>query len=142
MGTGFTFIVVLATLALPLINAVLYFAYESNPVGETLGIVTVAAILGNIVLTGVTVASQSGSQGTAKWIIFLCVIAIIGIIGTPIAASFDSDAKNYASRQGVHYDIPAGGLPSVLPSSYQTKKRSSAVTAQDDPPMPHLDYRP
>jgi hypothetical protein len=145
IGAGFMIVIALAMLALPLINVILYFAYESNPVGEILGLVTVSAIIGNIVIVGVSTANESGGPDTLKWTIFLGIIAVVGIIGTPVAASFDSDAANYSSRHGVHYDIKSEGeLPSALPNSFQTRKpvAPAPTPVQEDPPMPHLDYRP
>lgn len=145
VGAGFVIVVALAVLMLPLINVILYFAYESNPVGEILGLVTVAAIIANIVIIGASTANSSGGPDTLKWMIFLGIVAVIGIVGTPVAASFDSDATDYASRNGVHYDIRSEGtLPSALPDSFQTRKPVAPTPApvQEDPQMPHLDYRP
>lgn len=145
IGAGYMIIIALAILALPLINVILYFAYESNPVGETLGLVTVAAIIGNIVIVGVSTANESSGPDILKWTVFLGIIAVVGIIGTPVAASFDSDAANYSSRHGVHYDIKSEGeLPSALTESFQSKRQATGAPApvQEDPPMPQLDYRP
>jgi hypothetical protein len=144
IGAGYMIIIALAILALPLINVILYFAYESNPVGETLGLVTVAAIIGNSIIVGVSTANESGGPDTLKWTVFLGIVAVVGIIGTPVAASFDSDATNYSSRHGVHYDIQSEGeLPSALTESFQAKRQATHAPApvQDDPPMPQLDYR-
>jgi hypothetical protein len=145
IGAGFVIVVTLLSLALPLINVVLYFAYESNPVGEILGLVTVSAIVGNIIIVGVSTANESGGPDTLKWIAFLGIIAVAGIVGTPVAASFDSDAINYSSRNGVHYDIKSDGeLPSALTESSQPKRQTTPapMPVQEDPPMPRLEYRP
>jgi len=144
IGVAIVFIIALTALALPLINVVLYFAYQSNTVGELLGIMTAASIVANIVIFGVSTANQSWGALTIKWSIFLAILAVVGIVGTPVAASFDSDAADYASKHRVHYDIKSDEKPSALPESLQPKKKPQtyAEPVHEDPPMPELDYNP
>lgn len=137
VAAGFVIAVALTALALPLINITLRFAYESNPVAEILGLVTVGAVLGNIVIIAVTTATGSSDATSIKWTVFLSVLSAAGIIATPAAAAVDVNRVSGNSR-AMHYDITSDVLPSALPKSFQS--RSSSAT--EDPTLPTLDYSP
>lgn len=141
VGSAVILFVALTALALPLINVVLYLAYDSNPVGEFLGVATVAAMIAGIIIIGVTTATGKSDEVSAKWLIFLSVFAVAGFIGTLAASFLDSDRAN---GRGVHYDIKSDGdLPSALPASFQPPKqeRKTTVTVEDDDPvLPALQY--
>jgi hypothetical protein len=140
VGSAVMIFIALTSLALPLINVVLYLAYDSNPVGEFLGVATVAAMLAGIIIIGVTTATGKSDEASAKWLVFLSIFAVAGFIGTLAASFLDSDR---AIGRGVHYDIKSDSLPSALPSSFQPPKqeRKTTVTVEDDDPvLPALQY--
>lgn len=144
IGTGMVIIIALVILALPLINVVLYFAYQSNPVGEILGLVTVGAIVGDIVIAGLATANQSWNEPTLKWAAFLGIIAVIGIVGTPVAASFDSGEVDRDTGRGIHYDIKPDDHSSSPTRPAQPRKviPQATIPVHEEPQMPELDYRP
>lgn len=142
VGNAVIICIALAALALPLVNAVLYLGYDSNPVGETVSVLTVAAMIASIVIIGVTTATEKGDASTLKWLIFLGIFAVAGFLGTLAASFLDSDRYRGGS---VHYDInTAGELPSALPSSFQPPRkkepRTTVIVEDEDPPLPRIEY--
>lgn len=144
VGNAIIISIALAALALPLVNVVLYLGYDSNPVGETVSVLTVAAMVASIVIIGVTTATEKGDASTLKWLIFLGIFAAAGFIGTLAASFLDSDRYRGGS---LHYDIKTDGeLPSALPSSFQPPKRqepkTTVIVEDEDPPLPRIEYSP
>lgn len=137
IGSAVMIIVMLVAVALPIINVVLYFSYQSNPVGEILGITTAVAIMALIIIAGVSTATSDGSEMTGKWMIFLSFLSTAGFIGTLAASSFDSERYSGGS---IHYDIQSDELPSALPQSFQqpTPARPRPVV-NEDPQLPELE---